>query len=220
MTCRNIEPSKTANSSNFDLRYLREVRKEFANNPIIGYLNINSLRNKIVDLRQVLYESELDIVAISETKLSDEFPNPQFIIQGYYNPAQLRKDKTIHRGGLVVYVKTGISVKHLRALEPANLEVICFEITIAKRKWQFIHFTDLKHYSATNISTEELKKSVDIAINKYENIILMGGINVDMSSLNESSTNYYDVSEFCDIFSFTNLIKQTTCLTPMAKHPS
>ena len=29
-----------------------------------------------------------------------------------------------------------------------------------------------------------------------------------------------DVNEFCDIFSFTNLIKQTTCLTPTAKHPS
>ena len=100
--------------------------------PYNGYLNINSLRNKIVDLRQVLYESELDIIAVSETKLSDEFPNPQFNIEGYYNPAQLRKDRTIHGGSLVVYVKTGIPVKRVHALEPANLEVIYFEITIAK----------------------------------------------------------------------------------------
>ena len=71
-------------------------------NPIIGYLNINSLQNKIVDLRQVLYESEMDIIAVLETKLSDEIPNPQFNIKGYYNPAQLRKDRTIHGGGLVV----------------------------------------------------------------------------------------------------------------------
>ena len=56
-----------------------------------------------------------------------------------------------------------------------------------------------------------------MAINKYENIILMGDINVD---LNELSVNHYDVNEFCDIFSITNLIKQTTCLTPTAKHPS
>ena len=96
LTCRYVEPSKTENSSNFYLRYLRELCKEFANNPIIGYLNINSLRNKIVDLRQVLHESELDIITISETKLSDEFPNPQFNIEGYYNPAQQRKDRTIH----------------------------------------------------------------------------------------------------------------------------
>ena len=64
MTCGNIEPSKTANSSNFDLRYLRELHKECAKNPVLGYLNINSLRNKIVDLRQVLYESKLDIIAV------------------------------------------------------------------------------------------------------------------------------------------------------------
>ena len=58
-----------------------------------------------------------------------------------------------------------------------------------------------------------------MAINKYENIILMGDINVNMSSLNELNVNYYDANEFCDIFSLTNLIKQTTCSAP-AKHPS
>ena len=87
LTYGNIEPSQAANSSNFDPGYLKELRKECAKNSIIGYLNINSLRNKIVDLRQVLYESELDILAVSETKLSDEFPNPQFNTEGYYNPA-------------------------------------------------------------------------------------------------------------------------------------
>ena len=132
MTCGDIEPSKTENSSNFDLKYLKELRKEFANNPIIGYLNINSLRNKIVDPRQVLHENELDIITISETKLSYQFPNPQFNIEGFYNPAQLNKDRTIHWGGLVVNVKTGIPIKRVHKLEPANLEVLCFEITIAK----------------------------------------------------------------------------------------
>ena len=69
--CGDIEPCKTANSSDFDPGYLRELRKEFANKPITVYLNINCLRDKIVDFRQVLYESEMDIIAILETKLSD-----------------------------------------------------------------------------------------------------------------------------------------------------
>ena len=116
----NIELSKAAKSSNFDLRYLRELCKECAKNTIIGYLNINSLRNKIVDLRQVLYESELDILAVLETNLSDEFPNLQFNIEGYYNPAELRKDRTIHGRGLVIYIKTGVPIKRAHALEPAS----------------------------------------------------------------------------------------------------
>ena len=159
-------------------------------------------------------------MAVSETKLTDEFPNPQFSIEGYYNPAQLRKDRTIHGGGLVVYVKTGIPAKRVHTLEPANLEVICFEITIAKRKWLIYSFYRSETFTQLSKFLEELKKSVDMAINKYENIILMSDINVDMSSLNELNVNHYDVNEFCDIFSLTNLIKQTTCLTPTAKHPS
>ena len=69
--------------SNPDLPYLAELRKRYSDNPIIGYLNINSLRYKVVDLRHVLSESELDILAISETKLCDEFPDSQFVIEGY-----------------------------------------------------------------------------------------------------------------------------------------
>ena len=121
---------------------------------------------------------------------------------------------------MIVYVKTGVPVKRVLALEPANLEVICFEITIAKRKWLIYSFYRSETFTQLPKFLEELKKSVDVAINKYENIILMGDINVDMSSLNELNVNFYDVNEFCDIFSLTNLIKQTTCLTPTAKHPS
>ena len=121
---------------------------------------------------------------------------------------------------MVVSVKIGIPVKRVHALEPASLDVICFEITIAKRKWLIYSFYKSETFTQLPKFLEELKKSVDMAINKYENIILMVDINVDMSSLNELKVNYYDVNEFCDIFSFTNLVKQTTCLTPTAKHPS
>ena len=209
------------NSNNtFDLGYLGRLRQEHVNNPIMGYLNINSLRHKIIDLRHVLSESQLDIFAISETKLSDEFPDAQFIIDGYCDPAQFRKDRNEHGGGLVVYVKTGIPVKRVKALEPANLEIICIEITIAKRKWLIYSFYRSETFTKLPAFLDGLQKSVDMAINKYDNIILMGDINVDMSNLNNTSTCFYDVNEFCDIFNLTNLIKKATCLTPTAENPS
>ena len=114
---------------------------------------------------------------------------------------------------MVVYVKTGIPVKRGHALEPANLEVICFEITIAKRKWLIYSFYRSETFTQLPTFLEELKKSLCMVINKYENIILMGDINVDMSSLNESNVNYHDVNEFCNIFSLTNRIKQTNSVT-------
>ena len=74
--------------SNLYLPYLAELRKNYSDNPIIGYFkNINSLRYKVVYLRHVLFKGELDMLAISETKLCDEFPDCQFVIKGYYNPA-------------------------------------------------------------------------------------------------------------------------------------
>ena len=99
--CSDVEIFKDTTTviSNLYLPYPAELRKKYSDNPIIGYLNINSLRYKVVDLRHVLFESELDILAISETKLCDEFPDSQlFVIEGYYNPAQLRKDRTTHGG--------------------------------------------------------------------------------------------------------------------------
>ena len=66
---------------------------------------------------------------------------------------------------------------------------------------------------------KELNISADKAINKHENTLLMGYINVDMSDLSNTHTDE-DVCEFCDIFSLTNLIKQPTCHTPTVTHPS
>ena len=45
-------------SSGFEV--LRENRLKYVNNPLIGYLNINSFRNKIVDLREIVVELSHD----------------------------------------------------------------------------------------------------------------------------------------------------------------
>ena len=47
-----------------------------APNPPIAYLSINSLRNKVIDLGEILKDLPLDYMLISETKLDESFPNP------------------------------------------------------------------------------------------------------------------------------------------------
>ena len=32
----------------------RNIREKYFKNPLMGYLNINSLRNKIIDLREIM----------------------------------------------------------------------------------------------------------------------------------------------------------------------
>ena len=36
------------------LQILRKLRLKYPRNPLVGYLNINSLRNKIIDVREMI----------------------------------------------------------------------------------------------------------------------------------------------------------------------
>ena len=62
---------------------LTNLRLECCQNPLFGFLNINSLRNKIIDLREVIRELSLDYFVLCETKLDDSFPSAQFKIDDY-----------------------------------------------------------------------------------------------------------------------------------------
>ena len=118
----------------FDLSDLKKLKSSNLNNPFFAYLNINSLCYKIVDLRQILSSKELDVVAVSETKLNKEFPNSQFEINGYYNPGPYRRDRNEHGGGLMIFIKQGVPVKRIKKFELATAESICLEIAISRRK--------------------------------------------------------------------------------------
>ena len=67
-------------------------------NPFLAYLNINHLRNKIIDLRCILKEISIEYIAMSETKLDGSFPDSQFKIDGYHFPL-FRRDRNCHGGG-------------------------------------------------------------------------------------------------------------------------
>lgn len=66
-----------------DIKGLINLRKLCANNSIIGYLNINSLTNKITQLREVFKKAAIDLLCIDDTILDASFPNAQFHIEGY-----------------------------------------------------------------------------------------------------------------------------------------
>ena len=65
------------------LEAVRENRLKYAHNPLTGYLNINNLRNKVVDLRDIILGLSLDYLVLSETKIDQRFATAQFYIKGY-----------------------------------------------------------------------------------------------------------------------------------------
>ena len=81
---------------------LKELRIENPLNLIFSYLNINSIRNKLSDLQQVICDS-VDILTIAETKIDYSFPTAQFRLANYYTPYRL--DISNKSGGILVYIR-------------------------------------------------------------------------------------------------------------------
>ena len=70
-----------------------ENRLKHPRNPLIGYLNINSLRNKIAGAGEVFGKLQLDYFVLSETKLDDSFPSAQFYIENFEIKNRRDRDK-------------------------------------------------------------------------------------------------------------------------------
>ena len=81
-----LNESHQTNDFESDIESLINLRKAYQNNPLIGYFNINSLREIIVSLRNVLSKDSIDILCVDETKLGASFPDHQFKISGYQFP--------------------------------------------------------------------------------------------------------------------------------------
>ena len=115
------------------------IIKELRNNKLshpkcvsLGYLNINSIRNKFSSIPHLI-DNNLDIFAIAETKLDSSFPINQFVLPGMRKPFQL--NVTSRKGGLLVFVNNDISSKYLQNFHlPGYIQAILFEINLKQRK--------------------------------------------------------------------------------------
>ena len=85
------EATQNTITENTNLEEMLKLRLKYPNNPFISFLNINSLRNKIIDLREIIKQISPDYFVIAETKLNYEFPSTQFYIENY--TIQNRRDR-------------------------------------------------------------------------------------------------------------------------------
>ena len=106
------------------------------------HLNINSIRNKLHDLKILSQDLMPTVLAISEAKVDASFPNIQFLLDHYCNLGDFCKDRTNHGGGLMIYTRKGTPCIRLQQYEENKIESICFEIAINKRKWLILPYTD------------------------------------------------------------------------------
>ena len=90
--------------------------------------------------------------------------------------------------------------------ETKVLETICVELTISKKKWCILFAYWLPQNNSLKAFFEEINLSLSAIVNEYENIMLIGNLNLNTKS---NLNSYY--SDLCDTFDLTNLIKASTC---------
>ena len=85
------------------------------------------------------------------------------------------------------------------------------ELTVRKIKWILIIVYRSLISSDLKIFFEELQKTLEEATAEYDNVIVMGGINIDKNNANDYG--YGSLTSFCEIYNVKNLIKGKTCFT-------
>ena len=135
--CHNAEQTISSTENNVD--FLVKIRKSHHENPFVGYLNINSLRNKIISLREILVKAPIDILCTGETKLDDSFPDAQFIENYHFPP--FRKDRNSNCGGKMVFIRKELIAKQIKHFQINSTETICIELIISKK--EMVHYFHL-----------------------------------------------------------------------------
>ena len=115
-----------------DLKKLKVLRVENNSNPIIAYLNINSLGEKINHFHELCKESPIDILCVDEIKLDSSYPDAQFQIIDYQFPP-FRRDRNKYGGGKIVLIRKGLITRRLPRFETKVSKTTCFELTISKK---------------------------------------------------------------------------------------
>ena len=181
-------------------KLLKSIKVSNVNRLIIGQLNINSLRHKFEALKLII-KGNIDILIITETKLDDTFTDSQFDIDGY--APHYRNNRTKTGGGVIIYVREDIISKELTDYtSPENFEGIFFEINLKKSKWLVFGGYNPNKNNIINF-TSQLGPLLDYYMVKYDNFLLLGDFNSEMSEA--------PMFNFCETYNLSNLIKEPTC---------
>ena len=148
---------------------MKEIKIRSPDKLILGYVNLNSIRNKF-DFLIYMLDKNVDIFLISETKLDDSFFSAQFKIEGF--TTSYRYDRNDNGGGLLLYIREDIPSRLLQCKSQCNIESLSVEINLRKRKW-FLNCSYNPHRNSISSHLECLNRVIDEHSKTYDNFILI-----------------------------------------------
>ena len=102
----------------------------------VGHINARSIPKNIDEIRRLAVSVSFDILAVSETWLTNNVPNDRVLINGYNIT---RTDRNCNHkgrgGGVCFYVRSGITFKCIKVPSTTTqLEMLWIELTMSEKK--------------------------------------------------------------------------------------
>ena len=178
----------------------------------IASLNINGLRSHHDEIKLLLSDQGIHILALNETKLDASIPKELTEISGFQ---QKRLDRTCHGGGVAFYIRDSIKMTPRDDVPSEGLELLCVEISPPKSK-PFLVVSWYSPPSDTVDSFNKLEKALAFLDKEGKEIIFLGDTNCDLAKKSSDQTLDNDakhISGLYELFSFKQLIKEPTRVT-------
>ncbi|KAK3087639.1 hypothetical protein FSP39_008683 [Pinctada imbricata] len=166
----------------------------------IFHLNIRSVRHKISYLDDLA--PDYDILCITESHLDENVTDSDLVIDGF---DIVRRDRTNHGGGILIYVSKNLFFKRLHQLESQNTSSEFVWIEIKSRSETYLLCTAYRAPNIGDLFWTSFENSLDAAFDMNPNIIILGDLNVDLLV----ETNH-KLNHIINHYQLTNVIKSPT----------
>ena len=197
--------SETDAEQTSTLSAINQLRHNYRKECIIANLNINSLPNKFVEIREWLCSKVFDILSIQETKIDRTFPYSQFQVDGY---KLFRRDRVKGGGGIAVYISECITATTTK-VTGKSVESLLLDLRIGQR--QFALVSVYKPPSVDNNTfTSELSKTLDQATLISQNLVCIGDLNCDLLHPLDNNKQGKCLLDICDVYDLDSLVNKPT----------
>ena len=176
----------------------------------MAFLNIVTLPGKINEIRHIVCNKNIDLIAFNETRLDRSIPDGLIDIDGY---EVIRKDRSRNGGGVCIYLRNSINFKVRSDLIPTELEAVCLEITKPHRKPFFVT-TIYRPPNATAEFFDHLEKLIKQIDDENKEMYILGDLNCNLleekTFFNMSTQKLYSLYE---LYQLSQLLKEPTRIT-------
>ena len=169
----------------------------FRKGMVIASFNINSLPGYIDEIKILLREQNIHILALNEIKIDADFSSKLLKVKGYQCD---RYDRNRNGGGVAFYIRDSLEVDIREDIPFCSLELRCIKVKPVRAKPFFVvsWYRPPSDPTETFDNFEEVLKCLE---SEGKEIILLGDTNCDVTSVDSPQTD-----------SNQNLPNSTKCL--------